>query len=127
MYVNPEREKKCKSAGVGLKIELEDGGGSAKSGGFFGSGSLEAGGKKGAGLGVGEGDELEGASGAGDFAEDAFGDEVIDMFGDGGDGGETEGGHDFAVTRRNAMGGEVVVQKFDNKRLFFGKFGWHML
>ena len=55
------------------------------------SGSLEAGGKKGAGLGVGEGDELEGASGAGDFAEDAFGDEIIDMFGDGGDGGEDRG------------------------------------
>lgn len=84
---------------MGLKVELEDGGGGAESGGFFRSGSLEASGKKGAGLRVGEGDELEGARGAGDFAEDAFGDEIIDMFGDGGDGGETEGGHDFAVAR----------------------------
>ena len=75
-------------------------------------------------MGVFGGGESEGARVGFVFNQEVLGDEVVDVFSDGGDGAVAEGGHDFAVTGRVVVGCEEF---FDKIKKFFLLFCGHTL
>ena len=68
--------------GARLEIKTKQGGGGTERGGLIGSGGLETSEEELVGLGVVGGDNFQRTGSAGEFAEGAFGDEVINMLGD---------------------------------------------
>lgn len=72
-------------------------------------------------------DYFERAGGAGDFFQGATGNEIFDMFGDGGDGGKIHGAHDFAITRADLVFGCVGADKVEESELLFGEFHMNIL
>ena len=72
-------------------------------------------------------DDLERAGGAGDFFQGTFFDEIVDMLSDGGDGREAQRRHDFAIRWRFTLSSRKIINKVNNKRLFFRQFSFHVL